>query len=254
MEIIFVGTGSGRTSLERFHSSICFKDEKKSILIDVGDGISKALLSQNIEYNSITEIIISHYHSDHFSGLPSLLTQMIIEDRKTPFKIYTHEKLINPLQNFLYTTSIFLENLKFGVEIIGFNFVKEVFLNDTIKFSAKQNSHITNKHNIELEKAHFISSSFLFHLGNKKLVYTSDIGNYDDLFLFQDTKADIFIAESTHIPLSRIEDAITILDPHKVILTHIDDKKEINNWFNKMSDGKKDKILIARDGMQIILE
>lgn len=251
MEIIFVGTGSGRTSLKRFHSSFCFSDNNSNILIDVGDGISKALLTQNIAFNSITDIIISHYHSDHFAGLPSLLTQMIIENRKTPLKFYTHKDLIIPLENFLQTSSIFLDKLKFMVEVIGFDFANSTIVTESFKFSARQNSHIANKHNIELENVHFISSSFLFKVDDKNIVYTSDIGSYDDLFLFQDTIADIFITEATHIPLARIEDAITILNPKQVILTHIDDEKEINNWFKSLPTDKNKKISIAEDGMRV---
>lgn len=251
MEIIFVGTGSGRTSLKRFHSTFCFRDKNRNILIDVGDGISKALLTQNIEFNSITDIIISHYHSDHFAGLPSLLTQMIIENRKTPLKIYTHKDLLIPLENFLHTSSIFLDKLKFMVEVIGFDFTNRTIVTESFKFSARQNSHITNKHNIELENVHFISSSFLFQLEGKNIVYTSDIGSYDDLFLFHDAIADVFITEATHIPLARIEAAITILNPKQVILTHIDDETEIGNWFAKLPDEKKRKISIAEDGMRV---
>ena len=253
MELVFVGTGSGRTSLKRYHSSFCFVDNEKVTLIDAGDGISKALLSQNIKFNSISDIILSHYHSDHLAGLPSLLTQMIIDKRASKLKIYTHSLLVNSLITFLNTSYIFLEKLNFDVEIIPFEFDETISLPKNLTFSAKQNSHISNKHNLSIDNINFISSSFLFKYDRKKIVYTSDIGDYDDLFLFQDYDVDIFITESTHVPLEKIDDAITILNPKKVILTHIDNEEEIINWFNKLSTEKKPNITVAEDGMKVIL-
>ena len=253
MELVFVGTGSGRTSLNRNHSSLCFVEIGKVFLIDVGDGICKSLLAQNIEFNSITDIIISHYHSDHLAGLPSLLTQMIIEKRSDNLKIFTHERLVNSLVTFLNISSIFLEKLNFEVEIIPFEFEKPITLSNNFTFLTKQNSHVSNKHNLSIDNINFISSSFLFKYKKIKIVYTSDIGSYEDLFLFQDYETDIFITEATHVPFEKIDDAITILNPDKFYLTHIDHENETKNWFSKLSAKKKQRYTIAEDGTVINL-
>jgi len=107
MELIFIGTGSGRTSLNRFHSSLLFKDGSQKILVDCGDGISRALLTQNISVNLISDIIITHYHSDHLAGLTSLITQMIIQSRKSELNIFTHIELVDTLNLFMQTNYIF---------------------------------------------------------------------------------------------------------------------------------------------------
>ncbi len=251
MELIFIGTSSGRTSLNRFHSSLLFHDSKNSILVDTGDGISKALLTQNISVNSISHIILSHYHSDHLAGLPSLLTQMIIEDRTTPIKIYTHQDLKKTLNSFLQFSFIFTNKLKFDVEIIGYDFSSKMNITQSFNFSAKQNSHIKNKYEIENAEINFISSSFLFSVNNNKVVYTSDIAEYDDLFLFNEVEPNIFITEATHIPLNKIEDAITILNPKQTYLTHIDNEEEISDWYDQLSLHQKDRIKIAVDEMRM---
>ena len=253
MELLFIGTGSGRTSLNRNHSSFCFVDSGKTVLMDAGDGISNALLSQKIEFNSIADIIISHYHSDHLAGLPSLLTQMIIDKRTNKLKIFTHDHLVNSLVTFLNTSYIFLEKLNFVVQIVPFEFEESINLSNKMTFSAKKNSHIRNKHNLSIDNINFISSSFLFKLGKLKIVYTSDIGSYEDLFLFQESPINIFITEAAHIPLEKIENAITILNPTQVYLTHIDNEEEIHNWFRELSIEKKQTIIVAKDGMKIIL-
>ncbi|MCB9257926.1 MAG: hypothetical protein H6612_01130 [Ignavibacteriales bacterium] len=69
MELIFIGTSSGRTSLTKFHSSLLFKINSKNILIDSGDGISKALLNQKISANKITDIIFFSLSFRSFSWI-----------------------------------------------------------------------------------------------------------------------------------------------------------------------------------------
>jgi len=76
LEIKFVGTGSGKTLLKRYHSSFLIKTEAYNLLVDAGDGISRALLNQKVTFDSINGILISHLHPDHYSGLPSLIIQM----------------------------------------------------------------------------------------------------------------------------------------------------------------------------------
>lgn len=255
MNLKFIGTGSGKTSLNRFHSSFLISANNQNILIDAGDGISKALLKQKITFNSIDILILTHYHSDHLAGLPSLLTQMVIDERKSPFRIYTHKKLVLALNKFLQSSFLFSETFNFKLQIIGFDFEDEIILNDKSSFTAKQNSHISNKHNIKIEDIHFISSSFLFNIQNKKIIYTSDIGNADDLFLFKNENANLFITETTHITTNEIKEAIIIQNLESVILTHIDDKdtnlllifaKELEKHYNT-------DVILADDGLTIKL-
>lgn len=253
MKLTFLGTGSGRTSLNRFHSSLLFKTTEKVRLIDVGDSISRALLNQNISFNTITDIIISHYHSDHAAGLPSLLTQMIIEERRESLKIYTHSELVRSLIAFLQMSNIFIEKLNFDVEIIPFEFDKEFDISDDLKFTAKQNTHIRNKHGINGNELKFISSSFLFKVGKKKMIYTSDVGSSEDLYLFDNIQADLFVTETTHLSFSDIENAAIILNPAKIYLTHIDDEIKLKNWHNNLVEKEREKFLIAFDGMIIDL-
>jgi ribonuclease BN (tRNA processing enzyme) len=254
MEIIFVGTSSGRTSLNRFHSSLLFKLNKNSILIDAGDGVSKALLKQEISYSSISDIILTHYHSDHLAGLPSLLTQMVILNRTQSLKIHTHKDLVKPLRIFLETSFLFLNTFRFSVEIVGYEFNSKVTIIDQFRFIARQNSHIRNKHNLDINELKFLSSSFLFQTRNQNIVYTSDIGNSEDLYLFDDIQPDVFITETTHVNFSQIEKSQTILNPSKTYLTHIDDEQKTKNWIEELPYLRKKKFIKAEDGMKIPID
>ncbi len=107
MKIKFLGTGSGKTSLNRYHSSFLISSSTNSLLVDCGDGISKAILKQNIDFNSFNSILISHFHADHFAGLPSLLTQMKLGGRKNELTIFVHSSEKPFLEDFICHSYLF---------------------------------------------------------------------------------------------------------------------------------------------------
>lgn len=253
MKLLFVGTSSGRTSAKRYHSSILLSNNNDNVLIDTGDGIARALLSQGIKFNLITDIIISHNHSDHLAGLPSLLTQMIIEKREESLNIFTHQNLIKSLKNFLNLCYIFPEKLTFELNIIGFKFNQSISVCKNIGFKARKNSHVRNKHNINTGEFYFISSSFLFTLNSRKVLYTSDVGTEQDLALFNDQSPKIMITETTHIPYEAFEEIFTTSSINKLYLTHIENEESLNEWHSRLPENIKQKILICHDGMTLEL-
>lgn len=251
MKLKFIGTGSGLASLKRFHSSILLSSSGQKLLVDAGDGISKALLNAGEDFNKIDSIIISHYHPDHFSGIATLLVQMKILERTKPLKIFTHTKLIDDLKSFVFACNIFFETFNFKVDIVGFEFDKELQIGDSIICLPKQNSHITNKHNLKIDFP-FISSSFLFTIGNQNIVYTADIGSSKDLMLFKEFSIDYFIVDSTHVELDEIGNAVEKMNVQNVIFTHINDEDEndIVNWVKKQNINRN-IFQISKDGLEI---
>ncbi len=252
MEILFAGTGSGKTSLKRFHSSFIIKHNGYSLLVDAGDGISRALLNINEDINKIDSIIFSHNHADHFAGIASLLTQMKLNGRSSDLTIFTHRLLEDALISFINHSYLFQETIGFNLSIAGFDFEKETELDSSIRFSAKQNRHITKeKYPDGYDEIGFVSSSFLFAADNRKIVYTADVKNAEDLYLFDEN--DIFITETTHVSLEEIEELYNSKNPGKLILTHISDEyeKDILNWYSGLSSKIKNKIIIAYDGLLI---
>ncbi|MGE5681047.1 MAG: MBL fold metallo-hydrolase, partial [Bacillota bacterium] len=107
MEIIFTGTGSGRTSLKRHHNSIILSSSGTNLLIDAGDGISRALLNSTVDYNSINAILFTHFHPDHLNGISSLLIQMKMNSRSSELRLLVHQNLYRSFLRFLETGYIF---------------------------------------------------------------------------------------------------------------------------------------------------
>ncbi|VAX22773.1 hypothetical protein MNBD_IGNAVI01-2889 [hydrothermal vent metagenome] len=254
MELTFIGTGSGRTSLDRFHTSILITEKNHSLLIDTGDGIAKALLSAKVDFRTIDSILISHTHADHFSGITSLLTQMKIEGRTAPLKIFIHSAFLDFLNKFINVSFLFMETIGFELNIFGYEFNKPIRLRNDLEILPKQNSHIRNKDNFtNYNWLKFISSSFLIRSNSLNIFYTADIGSKNDLFLFDEYTIDYMITEATHITLSEIADAVKIINPQKCYLLHINDEELLKKEINKFSTDEKSKFELTHDGMRIVL-
>lgn len=250
MKINFIGTGSGKTSLKRFHSALLISSDNHNLLVDCGDGISRALLQQKIDFNSINSILISHLHADHYTGLASLITQMKLLKRKDDLIIYIHPSLINYLKDFLLHSYLFRERLNFNLNIISIETDKEVVVTKSFSFYAKRNSHLDKYMiNVKSQNLSLQSSSFLFKDVDSSAVYTGDVGSTQDLFLF-DEKVNWFIAEVSHLNVVDILPLLKKEVTDRVILTHLDDESEIfiKKVLNTLDIEEKSKITVAFDG------
>lgn len=228
MYIQFVGTGSGKTSLKRFHSSFIISNNKFNLLVDCGDAVSFALLSQNIQFDLIDGILFSHFHSDHYTGLPSFLTQSKMIKRENPLQLFTEINNINFLQEFIFNSYLFKERMGFHLIFNSFDNNNKFFVDENFSVISKQNSHLNKYKKYDSEnKLSFSSSSFLFELNDKKIIYTGDIGDESDLFIFRNENPDFFISELTHISVEEIINNFEKLNSKKILLTHISEENEV---------------------------
>lgn len=251
MHILFLGTGSGRTSLTRGHTSLLLRNDNLNTLIDCGDGISRLLLQNKISFNQIDSVIISHLHADHAAGLPSLLTQMKLAKRSNPLTIFIHSELVEILRGMLSSFFLFAEGLPFELVLIGYDFGNTININSGLTMIGAKNSHIYNKYNIDYVSGEkFTSSSFLFCTPVKSVFYTADAGGGEDLFLFEE-KIDFIITETTHIQPEKFLQALVKYEPEKIVLTHIDDEIKLDTWFNSLDKKIRRYFVVSFDGMQL---
>ncbi len=254
MKLTFIGTGSGKTALNSFHTSVLFTKNDYNLLIDTGDGIAKALISAGVSFRSIDSILISHTHADHFAGIASLLTQMKINGRTEPLNIFIHSAFPDFLKNFINVSFLFQETIGFELNILGYEFDRSFKLENDLEILPKQNSHIRNKDNLtNYNRLEFVSSSFLIKSNSVNIFYTADIGSKNDLFLFDKFSVDYMITETTHIDLNEITDAVKIINPIRCYLVHINDEELLKNEINKLSSDRKSKFQLTHDGMRVIL-
>ena len=115
MKIHFLGTSATVPTLERNVSSIAIENFNQIILFDCGEGTLIQCRKQKLKISKISKIFISHFHGDHFLGIPALLMTFMLYNRTNPLEIYGPPGIIEYI-NFM---NKYIENeLTYNLEII----------------------------------------------------------------------------------------------------------------------------------------
>jgi len=88
LRIIFLGTGGSWPTIKRNVSAIAIKRGSEILLFDCGEGTQRQFQQSNLSYMQISKIFITHFHGDHFLGVPGLIQTMQLNDRDKPLHIY----------------------------------------------------------------------------------------------------------------------------------------------------------------------
>ncbi len=88
LSIIFLGTGGSWPTVKRNVTSVAVKRGSEVILFDCGEGTQRQFQKSKLSYMQICNVFITHFHGDHFLGLPGLIQTMQLNDREKPLHIY----------------------------------------------------------------------------------------------------------------------------------------------------------------------
>lgn len=123
MKLVFLGSGGSWPSKERNLSSVALKMNGEIILFDCAEGTQRQLIVSCLNFMHVEKILISHFHGDHFLGLPGLIQSMYLNDRTRALNIYGPEgttsivKGVLSLGYFTPTFQILTHDLSDGDEI-----------------------------------------------------------------------------------------------------------------------------------------
>lgn len=88
LRIIFLGTGGSLPTRDRNPSAVMVNREGELILFDCGEGTQQQMMRAKTGMMSLSSIFVSHFHADHFLGIPGLIQTMSFMGRKDPLLIY----------------------------------------------------------------------------------------------------------------------------------------------------------------------
>ncbi|MEQ8472421.1 MAG: MBL fold metallo-hydrolase [Marinoscillum sp.] len=109
MKLTVLGCGDAFASEGRFNTSFLLSDTGKNILIDCGASSLIRLKQVGVSPLDIETIVITHFHGDHYGGLPFFVISNYVElKRSEPFTIIGPvgiEKRVMELQEAMYPGS-----------------------------------------------------------------------------------------------------------------------------------------------------
>jgi ribonuclease Z len=87
LSIFFVGTAGSIPTARRGLPAQLIRRGGDRILFDCGEGTQRQLVS-SVGLTELTEVFITHFHADHWLGLPGLLKTFDLRGRERPLRVH----------------------------------------------------------------------------------------------------------------------------------------------------------------------
>lgn len=115
MQIVFLGTSGSWPTPGRNVSAVAMKRGPEIVLFDCGEGTQRQFMLSKLSFMQVTRVFISHYHGDHFLGLPGMIQTMSMNGRENGLFVYGPEG-IKDLVRQLLTLGYFAPGFAVNVE------------------------------------------------------------------------------------------------------------------------------------------
>jgi ribonuclease Z len=88
LDLVFLGTSGSVPTARRALPASLVRRGGERILVDCGEGTQRQLLRSTVGLVELPEILLTHYHADHYLGLPGMLKTFALRGRVTPLTVY----------------------------------------------------------------------------------------------------------------------------------------------------------------------
>jgi ribonuclease BN (tRNA processing enzyme) len=230
MKITFLGTSHGIAEKNQFCSSALVSIGDKHYVIDAGAPLMTLLKNQDVAYEDVQGIFITHTHSDHFMGLVEFTYQInnfpCFEQVNIPVYVPDAQKYKDMFQ-FLFGKPEFGGRLDYQVYTDGV-----IFDDGTLRITAIPVGHCPNAH------------AFMLEAEGKRVVFTgdmrADLADYPQVIT--EKACDLVVIEGAHFTLDkdRIVDILKHSQCKKMLVNHCNfarNTKEVLANFHQKING-----------------
>jgi ribonuclease Z len=88
LDVVFLGTSGSAPTAQRALPATLVRRGGERLLFDCGEGTQRQLLRSDVGLVELEEIFLTHYHADHYLGLPGMLKTFSLRGRELPLTIY----------------------------------------------------------------------------------------------------------------------------------------------------------------------
>jgi ribonuclease Z len=88
LDVVFLGTSGSVPTAQRALSATLLRRGGERLLFDCAEGTQRQLLRCDVGLVDLEEIFLTHYHADHYLGLPGMLKTYALRGREVPLTIY----------------------------------------------------------------------------------------------------------------------------------------------------------------------
>jgi ribonuclease Z len=88
LDLVFLGTSGSMPTAQRAPAALLLRRGGERMLFDCAEGTQRQLLRSNVGLLELREVFLTHYHADHYLGLPGMLKTFALRGREVPITIY----------------------------------------------------------------------------------------------------------------------------------------------------------------------
>jgi ribonuclease BN (tRNA processing enzyme) len=222
MQLRFVGSGDAFGSGGRFNTCFHVTGARVNFLIDCGASSLPALKRLGIPRDDIELILITHFHGDHFGGLPFLLLDAQFTRRSRPLVIAGPQGIETKLANLMET--LFEHSSK----------TKQRFDLSVVALDPEQSRTFGEVTVTPYPVVHGESGgpflAYRIEAEGRIITYSADT-EWTDTLIPAARGADLFIAEAyyydrivkNHLSLKTLEAHLLEINAKRLVLTHMSD-------------------------------
>jgi ribonuclease BN (tRNA processing enzyme) len=222
MQLRFVGCGDAFGSGGRFNTCFHVMGERVNFLIDCGASSLPALERERVIRDDIELILITHFHGDHFGGLPFLLLDAQFTRRTRPLVIAGPEGIqmrLAQVMEALFENSSKTKQ-RFDLTMVALS------PETTVRFGEVEVTPYPVVHGES--GGPFLG--YRIETEGRIIAYTADT-EWTEALIPLGRAADLFIAEAytydrpvkNHLSLKALETRLGEIRPQRLILTHMSD-------------------------------
>jgi ribonuclease BN (tRNA processing enzyme) len=223
MQLRFVGCGDALGSGGRFNTCFHVTGERVNFLIDCGASSLPALKRLSIARDDIDLVLITHFHGDHFGGLPFFLLDAQFTRRTRPLVIAGPEGIETRLTQVMEALFEHLSKTKqrFDLSVVALK------PEETRAFGAVDVTPFSVVHGES--GGPFLA--YRIEAEGRVIAYSADT-EWTETLIPAARDADLFIAEAytydkpvkNHLSLKTLEAHLPEISARRLILTHLSDE------------------------------
>ncbi len=227
-DVTFIGTSDAFGAGGRRQSAIFVRGSYGGMLLDCGGTTCTGLAALGIDREEIETILVSHFHGDHFGGIPLLLLAAQYEDlRKKPLRIGGPPGIEARVRGLAAAMSHDVEerDWSFPIEFEELPAGRELEMGP-VRVHSFETNHSPDS----------CPHGLVVDTGNGRIAYSGDTGWFDELPL-RVAGSDLFICECTytvpgyeyHLNLDTLTAQRSRFDCGRLVLTHLGEQMRERN-------------------------
>jgi ribonuclease BN (tRNA processing enzyme) len=219
-EVVFIGTSDAFGAGGRRQSAVYARGERGGMLFDCGATTNTGLAALGLSRDEVDVILISHFHGDHFGGIPAFLYAALYTDRRThPLEIVGPPEIEARVYALGNALGHHLGDRDWSFPL----HFREIRAGEKAEVGPASIEAFATRHQPESHP-----QGYRARLGREQISYSGDTGWFDAL-AEQVAGSDLFICECTlhhaeldfHLSLDEIREHRDDLDCGRLILTHL---------------------------------